>query len=61
MEDRLEGHHRTHELDKQREKYASELGNARSRCDDAAEDLKARDYQVAQLKRAIADVKVKLG
>merc|ERR1719356_1819473 len=53
--------HRTHELDRQREKYAAELSTAKARCEDAAEELKARDSQMALLKKAIADVKVKLG
>jgi len=53
--------HRTHELDRQREKYAAELSTAKARCEDAAEELKARDHQMALLKKAIADVKVKLG
>lgn len=53
--------HRTHELDRQREKYAAELSTAKARCEDAAEELKARDSQMALLKKAILDVKVKLG
>jgi len=52
---------RIHELDKQREKYASELGIAKGRYEDACEELKSRDNHMAQLKRSITDVKAKLG
>jgi len=52
--------HRIHELDKQREKYAADLGIARGRCEDAAEELKSRDTTMAQLKKSINDVKAKL-
>merc|ERR1719382_2282866 len=53
--------HRIHELDKQREKYASELGVAKERYEDACTELKKRDNYMAQLKKSIADVKAKLG
>jgi len=52
--------HRIHELDKQREKYASELGVAKERYEDACTELKKRDNYMAQLKKSIADVKAKL-
>merc|ERR1719171_161195 len=52
---------RLHELDKQREKYASELSIAKGRYEDSCEELKARDLTLAQLKKNIADVKAKLG
>merc|ERR1712032_1740580 len=52
---------RIHELDKQREKYASELGIAKGRYEDACEELKGRDNHMALLKRSITDVKAKLG
>jgi chromosome segregation ATPase len=52
--------HRIHELDKQREKYASELGVAKGRCEDAAEELKNRDATMALLKKSLNDVKAKL-
>merc|ERR1712187_357175 len=53
--------HRIHELDKQREKYATELQTAKQRCEDAQEELRGRDVQMGQLKRSIADVRAKLG
>jgi len=53
--------HRIHELDRQREKYASDLQQARQRCEEAQEDLRGRDVQMAQLKRSISDVRAKLG
>merc|ERR1719277_2848026 len=53
--------HRIHELDKQREKYASELSVAKERYEDACAELKKRDNYMAQLKKSIADVKAKLG
>merc|ERR1711972_726827 len=53
--------HRIHELDKQREKYASELSVAKERYEDACTELKKRDNYMAQLKKSIADVKAKLG
>merc|ERR1712187_137588 len=53
--------HRIHELDKQREKYATELQNAKARYEAACEELKNRDAHTAQLKKNIADVKAKLG
>jgi len=52
--------HRTHELDKQREKYSGELSAVRGRFEDANEELKNRDNTAAQLKKHIADVKAKL-
>jgi len=52
---------RIHELDKQREKYASDLAQAKQRCEDAQEELRGRDVQMGQLKRSIADVRAKLG
>eukprot|EP00930_Biecheleria_cincta_P035010 TRINITY_DN2411_c0_g1_i1.p1 TRINITY_DN2411_c0_g1~~TRINITY_DN2411_c0_g1_i1.p1 ORF type:complete len:876 (-),score=242.73 TRINITY_DN2411_c0_g1_i1:87-2714(-) len=52
---------RIHELDRQREKYASDLAQAKQRCEDAQEELRGRDVQMAQLKRSIADVRAKLG
>eukprot|EP00931_Biecheleriopsis_adriatica_P005896 TRINITY_DN107371_c0_g1_i1.p1 TRINITY_DN107371_c0_g1~~TRINITY_DN107371_c0_g1_i1.p1 ORF type:complete len:872 (+),score=341.42 TRINITY_DN107371_c0_g1_i1:172-2787(+) len=51
---------RIHELDRQREKYASDLQQAKQRCEEAQEDLRGRDVQMAQLKRNIADVRAKL-
>merc|ERR1719384_1571288 len=51
---------RMHELDKQREKYDSDLRIARGRYEDACEELKKRDNHMTQLKKAIADVKAKL-
>merc|ERR1712066_776084 len=53
--------HRIHELDKQREKYASELVIAKGRHEDACEELKKRDNHMAQLKKCITEVKAKLG
>eukprot|EP00929_Paragymnodinium_shiwhaense_P006828 TRINITY_DN110793_c0_g1_i1.p1 TRINITY_DN110793_c0_g1~~TRINITY_DN110793_c0_g1_i1.p1 ORF type:complete len:868 (+),score=396.96 TRINITY_DN110793_c0_g1_i1:155-2758(+) len=53
--------HRIHELDRQREKYATELQAAKARYEDACEELKNRDLHSAQLKKSIADVKAKLG
>merc|ERR1712060_599884 len=53
--------HRIHELDKQREKYASELVIAKGRHEDACEELKNRDNQMGHLKKCITDVKAKLG
>jgi len=53
--------HRIHELDKQREKYASELSIAKGRYEDACEELRKRDNHMAQLKKNITDVKAKLG
>eukprot|EP00928_Gymnodinium_smaydae_P081128 TRINITY_DN646_c0_g3_i2.p1 TRINITY_DN646_c0_g3~~TRINITY_DN646_c0_g3_i2.p1 ORF type:complete len:867 (+),score=304.02 TRINITY_DN646_c0_g3_i2:144-2744(+) len=53
--------HRIHELDRQREKYATELQTATARYESACEELKNRDNQTAQLKKNIADVKAKLG
>merc|ERR1719277_1646088 len=53
--------HRIHELDKQREKYASELSVAKERYEDACAELKKRDNHMAQLKKSITDVKAKLG
>merc|ERR1712066_301533 len=53
--------HRIHELDKQHEKYASELSIAKGRCEDACEELRKRDNHMAQLKKNITDVKAKLG
>jgi len=52
--------HRIHELDRQREKSATELQMAKARYEDACEDLKNRDLHTAQLKKSIADVKAKL-
>mmetsp|Transcript_99359 Transcript_99359/g.190759 ORF Transcript_99359/g.190759 Transcript_99359/m.190759 type:complete len:509 (+) Transcript_99359:1557-3083(+) len=51
---------RVHELDKQREKYASELGHAKGRYEDACEELKHRDNVMSQLKKSITEVKAKL-
>merc|ERR1719277_1330063 len=53
--------HRIHELDKAREKYASDLVVAKGRHEEALEELRKRDMQMAQLKKSIADVKAKLG
>merc|ERR1712187_357106 len=53
--------HRIHELDRQREKYATELQTAKARYEAACEELKNRDTHTAQLKKNIADVKAKLG
>merc|ERR1712187_1100509 len=53
--------HRIHELDRQREKYATELQTAKARYEAACEELKNRDSHTAQLKKNIADVKAKLG
>ncbi|CAE8635587.1 unnamed protein product, partial [Polarella glacialis] len=52
---------RIHELDRQREKYASDLQQAKQRCEEVQEELRARDVQTAQLMRAIVDVRAKLG
>jgi len=52
--------HRIHELDRQREKYATELEGAKARHADACEELKARDDHGGALKKNIADVKAKL-
>merc|ERR1719238_571754 len=51
---------RIHELDKLREKYASELGIAKTRYEIACEELKNRDNHMAQLKKSIADLKARL-
>lgn len=53
--------HRIHELDKQREMYATDLVVAKGRHEDALEELRNRDNQMARLKKCIADVKAKLG
>eukprot|EP00933_Yihiella_yeosuensis_P024988 TRINITY_DN1936_c0_g1_i3.p1 TRINITY_DN1936_c0_g1~~TRINITY_DN1936_c0_g1_i3.p1 ORF type:complete len:790 (+),score=229.12 TRINITY_DN1936_c0_g1_i3:233-2602(+) len=52
---------RIHELDRQREKYASDLTQAKQRCEEAHEELRNRDVQMSQLKRSINDVRAKLG
>lgn len=52
---------RMHELDNQRNKYDQDLRVAQGRYVDACEELKKREDQMAQLKKAIADVKAKLG
>eukprot|EP00439_Symbiodinium_sp_Y106_P077330 s2335_g16.t1 len=46
---------RIHELDRQREKYATDLQQAKQRCEAAQEELRGREVQMAQLKRSIAD------
>jgi chromosome segregation ATPase len=51
---------RIHELDKLREKYASELGIAKTRYEIACEWLKSRDNHMAQLKKSITDLKARL-
>merc|ERR1719329_898525 len=51
---------RIHELDKVREKYASELGIAKTRYEIACEELKNRDNHMAQLKKSITDLKARL-
>jgi len=51
---------RIHELDKLREKYASELGIAKTRYEIACEELKNRDNHMAQLKKSITDLKARL-
>merc|ERR1712187_496537 len=53
--------HRIHELDRQREKYATELQTAKARYEAACEELKTRDTHTKQLKKNINDVKAKLG
>ncbi|CAE7369407.1 Cfap58, partial [Symbiodinium pilosum] len=50
---------RIHELDRQREKYATDLQQAKQRCEAAHEELRGREVQMAQLKRSIADVRAK--
>jgi len=50
---------RIHELDRQREKYATDLQQAKQRCEAAQEELRGREVQMAQLKRSIADVRAK--
>jgi len=51
---------RIHELDKLREKYASELGVAKTRYENACEELKNRDNHMGQLKKSITDLKARL-
>ncbi|CAE7236113.1 Cfap58 [Symbiodinium natans] len=50
---------RIHELDRQREKYATDLQQAKQRCEAAQEELRGREVQMSQLKRSIADVRAK--
>jgi len=50
---------RIHELDRQREKYAGDLQQAKQRCEVAQEQLRGRESEMARLKRSIADVRAK--
>mmetsp|Transcript_31244 Transcript_31244/g.67252 ORF Transcript_31244/g.67252 Transcript_31244/m.67252 type:complete len:845 (-) Transcript_31244:67-2601(-) len=52
---------RIHELDKQREKYASELGIAEGRYKEACEELRKKDNYMARLKQGISQIRTKLG
>merc|ERR1719214_76041 len=51
---------RIFELEKQREKYGIELSQANSRYFNALEELKAKDANLTELKKQIADVRAKL-
>jgi len=53
--------HRWHELEKQREKYESELDLAKGRHETACDDLRNRENHMTKLKKSIADVKRRLG